>query len=100
MVLQPNPKNVIANGAVSYIINQLQDGLRDFHEELNEESKLDSTYIAARDGSAKTHADNAIRMLRWLYETEFGLAPPSPYTDVDVDGINPNIRQFEDGIDP
>ena len=33
MVLQPNAKDIIANGAVSYIINELQTALRDFHEE-------------------------------------------------------------------
>ncbi len=33
-----NAKNIIADGAVSYIINELQAGLSDFHEELNQES--------------------------------------------------------------
>lgn len=93
-----NPKDVIANGAGSYIINQIQEGLDAFHEELDEDSKLDAGYIAARDGTAKTHIDNAIRMLRWIYETEFGLTPPAPYTDGDVDGINIDIRTFEDGL--
>ena len=92
-----NPKNEIANGSVSYIINELQKAITDFHEELNEESKLDATYLAARDGSAKTNADNAIKMLRWLYEIEFGLIPPTPLSDAEVDIIDINIRTFEDG---
>lgn len=92
-----NAKNVIADGAVSYIINKLQSALSDFHEELDTESKLDATYVAARDGSAKTKADDAIKMLRWLYETEFGLAPPAPFNDAEVDGISVDIRTFEDG---
>ena len=97
MVRVANNKDVIANGAVSYIINKLQDALTDFHEELNEETKFSTTHISGRDSSAKTHADNAIKMLRWLYETEFGLVPPSPNTDAEVDVINPDIRTFEDG---
>ena len=92
-----NAKNVIANGAVAYIVNELQAGISDFHEELNEESKLDAAYIAARDGSAKTHADNAVKMLRWLYETELGQVPPAPLSDAEVDAINIDIRTFEDG---
>jgi len=92
-----NAKDKIANGAVSYIVNELQTATSDFHEELNEESKLDATYVAARDGSAKTHADNAIKMLRWLYEIEFALTPPAPLDNTEVDAINIDIRTFEDG---
>lgn len=92
-----NNKDVIANGAVSYIINELQKALSDFHEELDEESKLDATYVSARDGSAKTHADNAIKMLRWLYEVEFALVPPAPLDDAGVDAISIDIRTFDDG---
>ena len=92
-----NTKDIIANGAVSYIINKLNDALQDFHEELNEESKLKATYVTARDGAAKAKADEAIKMLRWLYETEFSLVPPSPYTNAEVDTINIDIRTFEDG---
>jgi len=92
-----NAKDVIANGAVSYIVNELQTALSDFHEELDTESKLDATYVTARDGSAKTHADNAIKMLRWLYEVEFVLTPPAPLTDTEVDAISADIRTFEDG---
>ena len=93
-----NPKDQIANAAVSYIVNELQNATKDFHEELDQESKLKTAYISARDGSAKAHADNAIKMLRWLYEDEFGLAPPAPYSDSEVDGIDDNIRTFEDGL--
>ena len=93
-----NAKDVIANGAVSYIMNELNAALEDFHEELNLESKLDATYVSARDGSAKTHADNGIRMLRWLYEIEFGLTPPTPLNDAEVDAIDIDIRTFEDGL--
>ena len=92
-----NAKDVIANGSVSYIINELNTALSDFHEELDEQSKLDATYVAARDGSAKTHADNAVKMLRWLYEVEFSLAPPAPLTDAEVDAISIDIRTFDDG---
>ena len=97
MVRVANPKDKIANGAVSYIVNQLQAAISDFHEELDEDSKLDATYVAARDGSAKAHADLAIKMLRWVYEIEFGLTPPSPNTDAEVDAIDIDIRTFEDG---
>ena len=97
MVRVANAKNVIANGAVSYIIRELQTALSDFHEELDEDTKLDAAYIAARDGSAKTHADNAVKMLRWLYEVEFALAPPAPLDDAGVDAIDVEIRTFEDG---
>jgi len=97
MVRQDNPKDVIANGAVAYIINRLQTALSDFREELDLDNKLDATYISARDGSAKANADDAIRMLRWLYEIEFSLTPPSPLSDAEVDAINPGIRTFEDG---
>ena len=93
-----NAKDVIANGAGSYIINEIQAALNAFHEELDEDSKLDAGYIAARDGTAKTRIDNAIRMLRWIYETELSLTPPTPYTDGDVDGINIDIRTFDDGL--
>ncbi len=92
-----NPKHEIAGGAVSYIRNQLRDGVNDFQHELDLNTRFSAAYIGSRDGSAKTHIDNAIRMLRWIYETEFGLSPPVPFTDGDVDGININIRTFEDG---
>lgn len=97
MALIPNDKDVIANGAGSYIINSVQRALTAFHEELDENNKLSTTYISARDGTAKTEIDNAIKMLRWLYETEFGLTPPAPYTDTEVDGISPSIREHDDG---
>jgi len=91
-----NPKDAIANGAVAYIVNELQAATTDFHEELDKNTKFSSAHITSRDGSAKTHADNAIRMLRWLYETEFGLVPPTPLTNAEVDTINADIRTFED----
>ena len=91
-----NPKDVIANGAVSYIIRELQDAITDFHEELDVDTKFSATHVSGRDSSAKTHADNAIKMLRWLYEIEFSLAPPSPLTDAEVDTINEDIRTSED----
>jgi len=91
-----NTKDEIADGSVSYMINQLQDALFDFREELDKDSKLDATYISTRDSSAKTHADNAIRMLRWLFEIEFGLTPPAPLNDAEVDAIDPNIRTHEE----
>lgn len=93
-----NPKNEIANHAGSYIINSIQRALTAFHEELDENNKLDATYVSNRDGIAKTEIDNAIRMLRWIYETEFSLTPPAPYTDGDVDTIDENIRTSEDGL--
>ena len=98
MVLVANDKDVIANAAGSYIINSIQKALTAFNEELDEDSKLDSTYVTNRDGVAKTEIDNAIRMLRWVYETEFGLSPPAPYTDGDVDTIDLNIREHDDGL--
>jgi len=98
MVRADNAKNIIANGAISYIINKLNRGLSDFNEELDNESKLDATYVAARDGAAKTKIDQAIKMLRWLYETEFTQTPPAPYSDAEVDTIDPEIRTFEDGL--
>jgi len=92
-----NPKDVIANGAVSYIVNELQDALSDFHEELDLDGKLKVAYVSARDGSAKTHAENAIKMLRWFLETEFSRTPQIPLTNAEVDSIDANIRTFEDG---
>jgi len=93
-----NTKRVIANRSVSYIINKLKSGLKDFFEELDEDSKFSTTYKAGRDTSAKDKIDDAIRMLRWLYETEFSLTPPAPFTNGDVDTIEEDIRTFEDGL--
>ena len=90
-----NTKDIIANEAVSYVINELNNALKDFHEELNLNNKLKATYVSARDGSAKTHADNAIKMARWLYESQLGQTPPTPYSDTEVDTINIDIRTHE-----
>jgi len=93
-----NTKDIIANGAVSYIVNKLQDALEAFHEELNEETKFSAAHVSGRDSAAKASADEAIRMLRWLYEVEFSLTPPTPLADGDVDAINIDIRTFDDGL--
>lgn len=93
-----NSKDIIANYACSYIITKIQDALTAFHEELDENNKLSASYIASQDSSAKTNIVDAIRMLRWIYETEFGLSPPPPYTNGDVDGIDLKIRTNEDGL--
>lgn len=93
-----NAKDVIANGAVSYIVNKLQDAVEAFHEELNEDTKFSAAHVSGRDAAAKTSADEAIRMLRWLYEIEFSLTPPTPLANGDVDTINIDIRTFDDGL--
>ncbi len=97
MALVPNPKDVIANAAVSYIVNELRQATTDFHEELNVDTKFSTAHVSSRDAAAKVHADNGIRMLRWLYETEFSLTPPTPYSNAEVDAISATIRQFDDG---
>jgi len=96
MVRVANTKYVIADRSVRYIIKKLAGGLTDFDEELNVDSKFSATYVTARDTSAKDKIDDAIRMLRWIYETEFGLSPPAPFTDGDVDTIDTEIRTSED----
>lgn len=92
-----NTKTNLASIAISYITSELNTAREDFIEEENRDAKLDATYVSARDGSAKTHVDNAIRLMRWMYEVEFGLTPPAPYTDAEVDLLDVNIRTFEDG---
>jgi len=92
-----NPKDELVNGAGSYIINEIQLAISDFHEEKDVETKLDAAYVAARDGSAKTHLIDAVRLLRWLIETEFTRVPPTPLTNAEVDALRPDIRTFEDG---
>lgn len=93
-----NPKIELANEAISYIQNELKYSIDDFVDELNKDSKLDPTYVSARDGSAKTHLNNAMKMLKWLCETEFGLTAETPYTDTEVDSISINLRTIDDGI--
>ena len=98
MVRQDNNKDIIADKAVAYINAELHNAVHDFKEELDVHGKYTTAYKDGRDGSAKTHVDNAIKMIRWIYETEFGLTPPNPFTNVEVDGINIDIRTFEDGL--
>jgi hypothetical protein len=98
MVLVANPKSHIVNESGAYIVNKIQDAITAFREELDINTKFSASYIASRDGLAKTNIDDAIAMIRWLYETEFGLTPPPALTDIQVDAINPNIRQYDDSL--
>jgi len=92
-----NTKTNLAGMAISYITDELNTAREDFIEEENRDSKFSTTHVSGRDSSAKTHADNAVKMLRWLYEIEFALTPPTPLTDAEVDAIDVNIRTFDDG---
>jgi len=93
-----NPKDKLAKKALAYIKSKIDSVNSAFEEELDPNDKLKIVYKNARDGIAKDHIDDAIAMLRWLYETELGLTPPPALTDAQVDAVDLDIRTFEDGL--
>ena len=97
MAIVPHQKHTIVNNSIGYISQKLRETSEAIREEQDLDSKLDSTYVAGRDAEAKSKIDDVIKMLRWLYETELGLTAPAPFSDAEVDAINPNFREFDDG---
>ena len=65
-------------------------------DELNIEGKFNTAYIDSLDNSAKTDMKEAVQLFRWLIENEFGLTPPSAFTDAEIDIINIEIRTHEE----
>lgn len=100
MVRVAHPKPVLVSKIVDQIITELVKAVNDFRDETNKDSKFSTSYVGGRDNSAKTHADNAIKFLRWLYETELGLTAPAAYTEAELDALDRNLRTFEDGTNP
>lgn len=87
------PKRITVLGALAYMEDRIHDANRKLTIEADTSGQYDATYQAGLDASAKTDIVNVIKMLRWLKETYFGIAgTPAAFTDAEVDGINPYIR--------
>ena len=107
MTLIPQPTRIMVHDAQRYIedqINKSNNALRNSEREvkrLTNEGIFSATDINAYKqkliNDAKDATKNAIGMYRWLL-SELNISPiPRAFTDADVDAIDPEIRQIDDG---
>lgn len=96
MVLIPTPKRQKVRTALAECENRIHSANRKLTEEVDAENKLDATYKAGLDASAKQDIADVFKILDWL-RNDFGLADPPLLDDAGIDAINPEIRQIDDG---
>ena len=81
----------------AYVQDEINAANRDADEESKNDPRFKATYITERDASAKTHCTNAIKALGWLKIDQQITANIAPYTDAEIDALNREIREFDDG---
>ena len=94
-----NNKRQLVLKALAVIENDIHSANGKLKDEQNIDNKFDSTYVAGLDTGAKNDVKHAVQVFRWLIEVEFGLTPPPAFDDTDIDGIDPDIRTHDDGIE-
>jgi hypothetical protein len=97
MALVPQDKKVKIELILGYLRGKIGDARTKLHEETNPGGKYDATYVSGLDASVKSDIGDIIKMLRWLAINE-SFAVPTEFLDAEVDAINPEIRQTEDGL--
>jgi len=81
----------------AYMKAKLQEVNLKLHREEDPEDIFDDTFKGTLDASAKADEGDIIKMLRWLADN-LGFTVPIAFTDAEVDAINPDIRQKDDGL--
>ena len=107
MTLIPNSTRVIVHEAQRYIEDQIQISNNKITQSETTINKLTqegifstadiNSYKSKLITDAKEATKNAISMYRWLLK-KLNIAPvPPAFTDAQVDEIDPEIRQVDDG---
>jgi len=98
MAIVPQPKRSKIRNLFAYVTDEINQANRDLKDEADPDTlgRLDDTYVAGRDAAAKQHLGNAIKAIRWLAD-DLGETVPPAYTDAEIDALNREIREFEDG---
>jgi len=100
-----NNNRTITTRALGYVENQIHQINRALQraDELDTELAGGNFTTANKNAfktklrdDAKTHNQNAVKMYRWLLD-EMSIPTPTAYTDAEVDGIDKEIRTFDDG---
>ena len=91
-----NSKRQLVLNALAVIENDIHSANRKLLEEQDPDNKLDATYKANLDTSAKDDVKHAVQVFRWLIEDHFSLTAPAAFTDTDIDNIDPEIRTHEE----
>ncbi len=101
LIPQTQAKKVIL--ALEYVNNQNGKAIQNFAQS-DEADNLVSDFTQANVNARKTRlnaagadeAKKAVQMFLWLLG-DHGIVIPAAFTDAEVDAINSEIRQFDDG---
>jgi len=93
-----NTENQIIGNILGRVRQLAGEISKEIKDEGDTSGRLDTTYQGTLDASIKSKGGELIKMLRWLVETELALTAPTAYTDIDIDGIDEDIRTHEDGV--
>ena len=97
MVRVGNSNKVIARNLLNNMrqdINVINGALE---EQENNDNKLDATYVSTRNAVAIAAAEELAKKIEWYRTVQLALPAAVPYDDSGIDGIDINIRTFEDG---
>ena len=97
MVLVPQPKRVKVRNLLAFLEDQIHAANADLRDEDDPDviGRLDDTYIAGRDASAKQHLGDIAKALGWL-ANDLSITFPAAWLDADIDALNRDIREFDD----
>ena len=97
MALVPQDKKRKIELVNAFVKGNSQKANLYLHQEADPQDIYDDTVKAGRQAEVLTLLSNSIKMFRWLADDQSLTVPPA-YTDGEVDAINPEIRQKEDGL--
>ena len=96
-VNQTKRKKVV--NALGYCEEQIHLANKALLIEEQDKPEYETGFKSGRDQSAKLNLRNIVKMLRWL-ATDLGVGTlPSAFTDQEIDDLNREIREYDDGIE-
>ena len=95
MAIVTQTKRIKIRNLFGYVEDEIHAVNKDLKIEMLNNPEYDSTFRAGRDASAKDHAKNIVKAIRWLIN-DLGLSTPSAFTDAQIDALSREIREFDD----
>ena len=98
MAIVPQPVKEQAKRTLAIVTNCANDVNKFFRENDQTVPPLDATYKSGRIAAAQASFEECEKIMKWaILHTEFGLTDPAAYTDAEMEAIDPELLEFDDG---
>ncbi len=98
MALVPQPVKIQARKTLA-IVSDCSNAVNKFFRENDQtDPPLDATYKGTTLALARAKFEECEKVMKWaITHTEFGLTDPAAYTDAEMEAIDPELLEFDDG---